>query len=107
MRWEPVIGIEVHVELDTQSKMFCGCRVSFGDPPNTHVCPVCLALPGSLPVPNRKAIERIIQLGLALNCRINPNSVFHRKNYYYADLPKNYQISQFDVPVCVDGWLDV
>lgn len=107
MRWEPVIGIEVHVELDTDSKMFCGCRVSFGDPPNTHVCPVCLALPGSLPVPNRKAIERIIRLGLALNCRINPGSVFHRKNYYYADLPKNYQISQFDVPVCVDGWLDV
>ncbi len=107
MKWEPVIGIEVHVELDTDSKMFCGCRVSFGDPPNTHVCPVCLALPGSLPVPNRKAIERIIRLGLALNCRINPGSVFHRKNYYYADLPKNYQISQYDVPVCVDGWLDV
>lgn len=107
MRWAPVIGIEVHVELDTASKMFCGCRVSFGDPPNTNVCPVCLALPGSLPVPNREAIERIIRLGLALNCRINPVSEFHRKNYYYADLPKNYQISQFDVPVCVDGWLDV
>ena len=107
MKWSPVIGIEVHVELDTLSKMFCGCRVSFGDPPNTHVCPVCLALPGSLPVPNREAIKRIIRLGLALNCRINPRSVFHRKNYYYADLPKNYQISQFDIPVCVDGWLDV
>ncbi|MCQ3803897.1 MAG: Asp-tRNA(Asn)/Glu-tRNA(Gln) amidotransferase subunit GatB [bacterium] len=107
MNWAPVIGIEVHVELDTASKMFCGCRVSFGDPPNTNVCPVCLALPGSLPVPNREAIERIIRLGLALNCRINPGSVFHRKNYYYADLPKNYQISQFDIPVCVDGWLDV
>ncbi len=107
MKWSPVIGIEVHVELDTVSKMFCGCRVSFGDSPNTHICPVCLALPGSLPVPNREAIERIIRLGLALNCRINPRSVFHRKNYYYADLPKNYQISQFDVPVCVDGWLDV
>ncbi len=107
MNWEPVIGIEVHVELDTASKMFCGCRVSFGDPPNTNVCPVCLALPGSLPVPNREAIERIIRLGLALNCGINPGSVFHRKNYYYADLPKNYQISQFDIPVCVDGWLDV
>ena len=107
MKWEPVIGIEVHVELDTASKMFCGCPVSFGDPPNTNVCPVCLALPGSLPVPNREAIERIIRLGLALNCRINPESVFHRKNYYYADLPKNYQISQFDVPVCTDGWLDV
>ena len=107
MNWEPVIGIEVHVELDTASKMFCGCRVSFGDPPNTNVCPVCLALPGSLPVPNREAIERIIRLGLALNCTINPASEFHRKNYYYADLPKNYQISQFDVPVCVDGRLDV
>lgn len=107
MRWEPVIGIEVHVELNTNSKMFCGCPVTFGDPPNTHVCPVCLALPGSLPVPNRKAIEKIARLGLALNCRINPGSVFHRKNYYYADLPKNYQISQFDAPVCVDGWLDV
>ena len=107
MKWEPVIGIEVHVELDTVSKMFCRCRVSFGDPPNTNVCPVCLALPGSLPVPNREAMERIIRLGLALNCRINPESVFHRKNYYYADLPKNYQISQYDVPVCVDGWLEV
>ncbi len=107
MKWTPVIGIEVHVELDTASKMFCGCRVSFGDPPNTNVCPVCLALPGSLPVPNREAIDRIVRLGLALNCRINPSSVFHRKNYYYADLPKNYQISQFDIPVCVDGWLDV
>ena len=107
MNWELVVGIEVHVELETVSKMFCGCRVSFGDPPNTNICPVCLALPGSLPVPNREAIERIIRVGLALNCRINPRSVFHRKNYYYADLPKNYQISQFDVPVCVDGWLDV
>jgi aspartyl-tRNA(Asn)/glutamyl-tRNA(Gln) amidotransferase subunit B len=107
MNWTPVIGIEVHVELDTASKMFCGCPVSFGDPPNTNVCPVCLALPGSLPVPNREAIERIIRLGLALNCDINDASEFHRKNYYYADLPKNYQISQFDNPVCVDGWLDV
>lgn len=107
MKWTPVIGIEVHVELDTASKMFCGCPVSFGDPPNTNVCPVCLALPGSLPVPNLEAINRIIRLGLALNCRINDASEFHRKNYYYADLPKNYQISQFDVPVCVDGFLDV
>ena len=107
MKWTPVIGIEVHVELDTVSKMFCGCRVSFGDSPNTNVCPVCLALPGSLPVPNREAIERIIRLGLALNCRVTPRSVFHRKNYYYADLPKNYQISQYDIPVCVGGWLDV
>ncbi|GIU93291.1 MAG: aspartyl/glutamyl-tRNA(Asn/Gln) amidotransferase subunit B [Acidimicrobiia bacterium] len=107
MTWEPVIGIEVHVELLTSSKMFCGCRVSFGDPPNTNVCPTCLGLPGSLPVPNRRAIEWLVKIGLALNCRINEWSVFHRKNYFYADLPKNYQISQYDHPVCVDGWLDV
>ncbi len=105
--WEPVIGIEVHVELFTESKMFCGCRVSFGEEPNTDVCPTCLALPGALPVPNRKAIEWITKIGLALNCEISETSVFHRKNYFYADLPKNYQISQFDIPVCHDGFLDV
>jgi len=107
MTWEPVIGIEVHVELQTQSKMFCGCAVSFGDPPNTNVCPVCLALPGALPVINRRAIEWITLIGLALHCQIAPQSVFHRKNYYYPDLPKNYQISQYDEPVCHDGYLDV
>jgi aspartyl-tRNA(Asn)/glutamyl-tRNA(Gln) amidotransferase subunit B len=106
-RWEPVIGIEVHVELSTRSKMFCGCAVSFGDEPNTNVCPVCLGLPGALPVPNRTAIEWIMAIGLALNCQVSERSVFHRKNYFYADLPKNYQISQFDVPVCHDGYLDV
>ena len=105
--WEPVIGIEVHVELSTRSKMFCGCAVSFGDEPNTHVCPVCLGLPGALPVPNRQAIEWIMAIGLALNCEVTERSVFHRKNYFYADLPKNYQISQFDIPVCHDGYLDV
>jgi aspartyl-tRNA(Asn)/glutamyl-tRNA(Gln) amidotransferase subunit B len=105
--WESVIGIEVHVELSTRSKMFCGCAVDFGAPPNTNVCPVCLGLPGALPVPNLKAIEDIMSIGLALNCRISPRSVFHRKNYFYADLPKNYQISQFDVPVCREGHLDV
>ncbi len=105
--WEAVIGIEVHVELLTTSKMFCGCRVEFGSEPNTNVCPTCLALPGSLPVPNETAIEWITRIGLALNCQISPISVFHRKNYFYADLPKNYQISQFDVPVCHDGWLEV
>ena len=105
--WEPVIGIEVHVELATQSKMFCGCAVSFGDDPNTNVCPTCLALPGALPVTNGRAIEWITKIGLALNCDIAEWSVFHRKNYFYADLPKNYQISQYDVPVCHDGWLDI
>jgi aspartyl-tRNA(Asn)/glutamyl-tRNA(Gln) amidotransferase subunit B len=105
--WEPVIGIEVHVELATDSKMFCGCAVEFGAEPNTRVCPVCLGLPGALPVPNRRAIEWIMAIGSALNCEISRRSVFHRKNYFYADLPKNYQISQFDVPVCHDGHLDI
>jgi aspartyl-tRNA(Asn)/glutamyl-tRNA(Gln) amidotransferase subunit B len=107
MNWEPVIGIEVHVELKTDSKMFCGCRADFGSDPNTNICPVCLALPGALPVPNEQAIEWIVQMGLALNCTISPESIFHRKNYFYADLPKNYQISQFDIPVCSSGYLDV
>lgn len=105
--WEAVIGIEVHVELLTASKMFCGCRVGFGDEPNINICPTCLGLPGALPVPNRRAIEWITAIGLALNCEISPRSIFHRKNYFYADLPKNYQITQFDLPVCHDGWLDV
>lgn len=107
MNWEPVIGIEVHVELLTASKMFCGCAVAFGAEPNTNVCPTCLGLPGALPVTNRAAIESIIAIGLALNCDVSERSVFHRKNYFYADLPKNYQISQFDIPVCVGGHLDV
>ena len=107
MSWEPVIGIEVHVELMTASKMFCGCTVDFGGAPNTRVCPTCLGLPGALPVPNRTAIESIMTIGLALGCSVSERSVFHRKNYFYADLPKNYQISQFDVPVCFDGHLDI
>ncbi len=107
MTWEPVIGIEVHVELETASKMFCGCAVDFDSEPNTNVCPTCLGLPGALPVPNRKAIEWITKIGLAINCSISERSQFHRKNYFYSDQPKNYQISQFDVPVCHDGWLDV
>ncbi|HEX6221241.1 MAG TPA: Asp-tRNA(Asn)/Glu-tRNA(Gln) amidotransferase subunit GatB [Acidimicrobiia bacterium] len=107
MSWEPVIGIEVHVELATESKMFCGCAVGFGADPNTNICPVCLGLPGALPVPNRKAIEWIMAIGLALNCEVADRSVFHRKNYFYADLPKNYQISQFDIPVCHDGYADI
>lgn len=107
MNWEPVVGIEVHVELQTASKMFCGCAVDFEAEPNTNVCPVCLGLPGALPVPNRTAIEWITKIGLAFNCSISERSQFHRKNYFYSDQPKNYQISQFDVPVCHDGWLDV
>jgi len=107
MTWEAVIGIEVHVELFTDSKMFCGCAVSFGQEPNVDVCPTCLGLPGALPVPNLRAIEWITRIGLALNCDVSPVSVFHRKNYFYADLPKNYQISQFDIPVCHDGFLEV
>lgn len=105
MSYEAVIGIETHVELRTRSKMFCGCPADFGAPPNTHVCPVCLGLPGALPVPNAQAIDWIIAIGLALGCSIAPTSIFHRKNYFYADMPKNYQISQYDEPICVAGSL--
>ena len=104
---ESVIGLECHVELSTRTKMFCGCRNEFGAPPNTNVCPVCLGHPGSLPVPNEKAIEYIVRIGLALDCRIAPHSLFHRKNYFYPDMPKNFQISQYDLPICVEGHLDV
>ncbi|WP_433497685.1 Asp-tRNA(Asn)/Glu-tRNA(Gln) amidotransferase subunit GatB [Sphaerimonospora sp. CA-214678] len=106
-RFEPVLGLETHVELGTGSKMFCGCSTTFGAPPNTQVCPVCLALPGSLPVANEKAIESTIRIGLALNCSIATWCRFARKNYFYPDMPKNYQISQYDEPLCVDGYLDV
>src|SRR5574341_1815395 len=105
--YESVIGLECHVELSTATKMFCGCRNEFGAPPNTNVCPVCLGLPGSLPVPNEKAIEYIVRIGLALNCRIAPHSLFHRKNYFYPDMPKDFQISQYDLPICVEGHVDV
>jgi aspartyl-tRNA(Asn)/glutamyl-tRNA(Gln) amidotransferase subunit B len=105
--WETVIGLECHVELSTRTKMFCGCRNEFGAEPNTLTCPVCLGLPGSLPVPNREAIARIVKIGLALGSEIAPRSLFHRKNYFYPDMPKNYQISQYDLPVCVGGHLDV
>jgi len=102
-RWEPVIGLEIHVHLKTQTKMFCRCGVAYFDPPNTHTCPVCLALPGSLPVPNRKAVEWTILLGLALECEVAPHAIFHRKNYFYPDNPKGYQVSQYDEPLCVAG----
>jgi aspartyl-tRNA(Asn)/glutamyl-tRNA(Gln) amidotransferase subunit B len=103
--FEPVIGLEIHVQLATRTKMFCGCLLSFGDPPNTHTCPVCLALPGSLPVANARAIQFGLQIGLALGCQLAPRSIFHRKNYFYPDLPKGYQISQYDEPLCSGGEL--
>jgi aspartyl-tRNA(Asn)/glutamyl-tRNA(Gln) amidotransferase subunit B len=105
--YETVIGLECHIELSTDTKMFCGCRNAFGAPPNTNVCPVCLGLPGSLPVPNEKAIESIVRIGLALGSTIAPSSLFHRKNYFYPDMPKDYQISQYDLPVCVGGSLEI
>ena len=104
--WETVIGLEVHVELATATKLFCGCRNAFGDEPNTNVCPVCLGLPGSLPVLNRRAVEMAMTLGLALGCRIQP-SIFHRKNYFYPDMPKDYQVSQYDLPITIDGRLEL
>ncbi|MDG4829405.1 Asp-tRNA(Asn)/Glu-tRNA(Gln) amidotransferase subunit GatB [Solwaraspora sp. WMMD1047] len=106
-RYEPVIGLETHVELGTNTKMFCGCPTDFGGEPNTRVCPVCLGLPGTLPVANRAAIEATIRIGLALNCSIAGWCRFARKNYFYPDMPKNFQISQYDEPLCVDGFLDV
>jgi len=105
--YETVIGLETHVELFTNTKMFCGCRLSFGEKPNTYTCPVCLGHPGSLPVINKKAIESAVKVALALNCSINDYTIFHRKNYFYPDMPKNYQISQYDFPVGVNGYLDI
>jgi aspartyl-tRNA(Asn)/glutamyl-tRNA(Gln) amidotransferase subunit B len=106
-RYEPLIGLETHVELGTTTKMFCGCPTTFGLEPNSAVCPVCLGLPGSLPVTNRAAIEYTIRIGLALNCTIATWCRFARKNYFYPDMPKDFQISQYDEPLCTDGWLDV
>jgi aspartyl-tRNA(Asn)/glutamyl-tRNA(Gln) amidotransferase subunit B len=104
-QYEPVIGLEIHVQLGTRTKMFCGCALSSGDPPNTHTCPTCLGLPGALPVVNEHAIHYGIMIGLALGCEIAERSLFHRKNYFYPDLPKGYQISQYDVPLCRGGRL--
>jgi aspartyl-tRNA(Asn)/glutamyl-tRNA(Gln) amidotransferase subunit B len=105
--YEAVIGLECHVELSTATKMFCSCANAFGAEPNTLTCAVCLGHPGTLPVPNREAIARIVKIGLALGSEIAPHSVFHRKNYFYPDMPKNYQISQYDLPICVGGSLDI
>ena len=106
-RYEPVIGLEVHCQLATRTKIFCGCPAGFGAPPNTHVCPVCLALPGALPVLSREAVELALKAAIALNCTVNPVSRFARKNYFYPDSPKGYQISQFDQPLCEHGHVDI
>jgi aspartyl-tRNA(Asn)/glutamyl-tRNA(Gln) amidotransferase subunit B len=105
--YESVIGLEVHAELLTKSKIFCGCSASFGAPPNTHVCPVCLGMPGVLPVLNRRVVEFAIRAGLATRCTVAPSSVFARKNYFYPDIPKGYQISQYELPICANGFIDV
>ena len=104
--WETVIGLEVHVELGTETKLFCSCPNRFGEEPNTNICPVCLGLPGSLPVLNARAVEYAARIGMALHCTVQP-SLFHRKNYFYPDMPKDYQISQYDVPIDADGWLEL
>ena len=106
-KYEVVIGLEVHVQLTTKTKIFCGCSTAFGQAPNSQTCPVCLGLPGALPVLNKQVVENAIKAGLATHCEITPRSIFARKNYFYPDLPKGYQISQFELPICEHGWLDI
>ena len=103
--YEPVIGVEIHVQLKTRTKMFCGCALSFGDEPNTHVCPICLGHPGTLPATNAEAVHFALMIAMAFECEIAPRSIFHRKNYFYPDLPKGYQISQYDIPLATAGRL--
>ena len=103
MDFEPVIGLEVHAQLLTETKIFCGCSTAFGRPPNSNVCPVCLGLPGSLPALNEKAVEYAVRVALALGCAVQEKSIFARKNYFYPDLPKGYQISQYEDPLAIDG----
>ncbi|MCK4910116.1 MAG: Asp-tRNA(Asn)/Glu-tRNA(Gln) amidotransferase GatCAB subunit B, partial [Thermodesulfovibrionales bacterium] len=106
-KYETVIGLEVHAQMRTETKIFCGCRVEFGAAPNTLTCPVCTGMPGVLPVLNRKALEFSIRTGLAMDCKIAPFSRFARKNYFYPDLPKGYQISQYELPICEHGHIDI
>src|ERR1700747_3612490 len=106
-KYEPVIGLEVHVQLLTKSKIFCACSTKFGDPPNTNVCPICLGLPGTLPVLNKRVIEMATRASLALNCTVHEHSRFARKNYFYPDLPKGYQISQYELPLVTGGYLEI
>src|SRR5947208_4992890 len=106
-KYEPVIGLEVHVQLLTKTKIFCGCSTRFGDPPNTNVCPVCLGLPGTLPVLNKRAVEMAVRASLTLNCTVHEHSRFARKNYFYPDLPKGYQISQYELPLATEGSVEI